>query len=156
MLGRLASAPLTGPSIANGPNCPSRPRGCRSRDFSRAELAAPRGGVRLQKIWYTSRFVRVILAQGPCQSSLYRSNFTGYSPKGIRGFMKRGSRRRGASGPRAGVCQSASRWVLLPPLLCRRWRLSPLKLLRGAWVMECNGAHHVLHSMWMESPHATK
>ena len=30
---------------------------------------------RCQKIVYTSRFVRVILAQGPCQSSLYRSNF---------------------------------------------------------------------------------
>ena len=26
---------------------------------------------------YTSRFVRVILAQGPCKSSLYRSNFNG-------------------------------------------------------------------------------
>jgi hypothetical protein len=26
---------------------------------------------------YTSRFVRVILAQGPCYSSLHRSNFNG-------------------------------------------------------------------------------
>ena len=36
-----------------------------------------------QKTWYTSRFVRVILAQGPCYSSLRRSNFIGCSPKGI-------------------------------------------------------------------------
>ena len=28
-------------------------------------------------IVYTSRFVRVILAQGPCKSSLHRSNFNG-------------------------------------------------------------------------------
>ena len=28
------------------------------------------------KIAYTSRFVRIILARGPCKSSLYRSNFT--------------------------------------------------------------------------------
>ena len=33
--------------------------------------------VRREKIVYPSRFVRVILAQGPCLSSLYRSNFNG-------------------------------------------------------------------------------
>ena len=33
--------------------------------------------------WYTSRFVRVILAQGPCYSSLYRSNFNGWPPRRI-------------------------------------------------------------------------
>ena len=32
----------------------------------------------------TSRFVRVILAQGPCYSSPYRSDLNGRSPKGIR------------------------------------------------------------------------
>ena len=32
---------------------------------------------------YTYRFVRVVLAQGPCWSSLYRSNSNGWSPKGI-------------------------------------------------------------------------
>ena len=31
-----------------------------------------------------SRFVRVILAQGPCESALRRSNLNGRSPKGIR------------------------------------------------------------------------
>ena len=30
-----------------------------------------------------SRFVRVILAQGPCKSSMHRSNFNGWSPNGI-------------------------------------------------------------------------
>ena len=32
------------------------------------------------KLDYTSRFASVILAQGPCKSSLYRSNFNGWSP----------------------------------------------------------------------------
>ena len=32
----------------------------------------------------TSRFMRVILVQGPCQSYLYHSNFNGRSSKGIR------------------------------------------------------------------------
>ena len=41
------------------------------------------GGWRHKAIVYTSRFVRVILVQGPCESSLYRSNFNGLSPKGI-------------------------------------------------------------------------
>ena len=31
---------------------------------------------------YTSRFVRVILAQGPCYYSLYRSNFKRMIPEG--------------------------------------------------------------------------
>ena len=38
-------------------------------------------------IWlivHTSRFVRVILARGPCWFSLCRSKFNGWSPKGIR------------------------------------------------------------------------
>ena len=35
------------------------------------------------RLVYTSRFVRVILAQGPCSSSPYRSKFNGGSPKGI-------------------------------------------------------------------------
>ena len=33
---------------------------------------------------YTSRLVRVILAQGPCWSSLHRSKSNRWSPKGIR------------------------------------------------------------------------
>ena len=37
----------------------------------------------VETIVYSSRFVRAILAQGPCESSLYRSNFNGSSPKGI-------------------------------------------------------------------------
>ena len=32
---------------------------------------------------YTSRCVRVLFAQGPCQYSLHRSNVNGWSPKGI-------------------------------------------------------------------------
>ena len=36
-----------------------------------------------KKTGIASRLVRVILAQGPCESSLYCSNFNGCSPKGI-------------------------------------------------------------------------
>ena len=35
------------------------------------------------RLSFTSRFARVILVQGPCRSSLYRSKFNGWSPKGI-------------------------------------------------------------------------
>ena len=40
---------------------------------------------------YTSRFVRVILAQGPCWSSLCRSKFNGWSPKGIQTSVAQGT-----------------------------------------------------------------
>ena len=38
--------------------------------------------VRCQRIGYTSRCVRVILAQGPCQYALYRSNLKRMFPEG--------------------------------------------------------------------------
>ena len=90
---RRCLATITDVTRQRGPRCKSgssthgRLRAASRPSGEMRNAPVSSGRCQDKNFWYTSRFVRVILAQGPCESSLYRSNFTRCSPKGIQHLL---------------------------------------------------------------------